>query len=497
MSYPLFHPACTRTPVQDLSAEQFAKEFPAESERIEFKEGVPLDRITKTAVAFSNTDGGVILLGVSDTGQIKGLELSGDKEIEIHNRLAPVIGLGDYQIHRLKAAGRDVAAIGVDRQRRAGHVAARRVRPAEQRPGQGTTWRIQPHPHGGSTRRLHSPPVRARPGSDGDRGEVRPDRRRPRATARGGLGVEHRRRSGPAQATAQGPRLPDRRRPRRAIERRRRPVPNQRSRHGARQGLCGGVPVPRRRPQLRPPGRVPGSTPRAGPQSRKVRPRRARLRYGDVGRRPPRTPSAASHRPSGGHRQRGRTSLLCRNWRGGTPRDSSGSSRRALPRRAAWRGHAGRYRREVRASQHPGHPHAPFLWRRRGCRARCRSHATPHGSELHVAAPLRSRRLIGDGHAAPRLRGDSRRTRAARADAGRRERRIGSAVFCRRAGIDRSGRKSQGCKAPASRCQRKNAHQRPGERVARGRRPREPRCAPPSSRSRLARTARHRLRDHL
>ena len=117
MSYPLFHPASTRTPVQDLSAEQFVKEFPAESERIEFKEGVPLDRIAKTAVAFSNTDGGVILLGVADTGQIKGVALGGAKEIEIHNRLAPVIGLGDYQIHRLKAAGRDVAAIGVDRQR--------------------------------------------------------------------------------------------------------------------------------------------------------------------------------------------------------------------------------------------------------------------------------------------------------------------------------------------------------------------------------------------
>ena len=100
-----------------------------------------------------------------------------------------------------------------------------------------------------------------------------------------------------------------------------------------------------------------------------------------------------------------------------TTRSESGAHGR-LPR--ARRGHAGRYRREVRTSKHPGHPHAPFLRRRRGCRARCRSHATPHGSELHVATPLRSRRRIGDGHAAPRLRGDSRRTRAARADAGRR-----------------------------------------------------------------------------
>lgn len=117
MSYPLFHPACGRAPVQDLSAELFAEEFPAESECIEFKEGVPLDRIATTAVAFSNTDGGVILLGVSDTGQIKGLSLSSGKEIEIHNRLAQATGLGEYQVHRLTVAGRDIAAIGVDRQR--------------------------------------------------------------------------------------------------------------------------------------------------------------------------------------------------------------------------------------------------------------------------------------------------------------------------------------------------------------------------------------------
>jgi len=117
MSYPLFHPACSRSPAKDLSAEQFAEEFPAEGERIEFKEAVPLDQIAKTAAAFSNTDGGVILLGVSDTDQIKGLSLSSDKEIAIHNRLAPVGGLGDYRIHRLRVEGRDVAAIGVDRVR--------------------------------------------------------------------------------------------------------------------------------------------------------------------------------------------------------------------------------------------------------------------------------------------------------------------------------------------------------------------------------------------
>ncbi len=116
MSYPLFHPACARPPATDLSSEQFAEEFPAEGERIEFKEGVPLDRITTTAAAFSNTDGGVILLGVSDAGSIKGLTLSSQKETEIHNRLSSITGLGGYKIHRLVVGGRDVAVVGVTRQ---------------------------------------------------------------------------------------------------------------------------------------------------------------------------------------------------------------------------------------------------------------------------------------------------------------------------------------------------------------------------------------------
>ena len=149
MSYPLFHPACSRSPAKDLSAEQFAEEFPAESESIEFKEGVPLDQIARTAVAFSNTDGGVILLGVSDTGQIKGLSLSSGKETEIHNRLAPVGGLGDYRIHRLRVEARDDAP------------APRRQRnDAHQRAGAGTARSRRPREPGGTPTPPRSQPAR-------------------------------------------------------------------------------------------------------------------------------------------------------------------------------------------------------------------------------------------------------------------------------------------------------------------------------------------------
>ena len=116
MTYPLFHPSCTLSPVDRLSAEQFVIEFPAEGEHIEFKEGVSLDGIAETAVAFSNSDGGVILLGVADRGAVKGVELSEAKETQIHNRLAQVADLGIYKIHRLTVDGRTVVAIGVNRQ---------------------------------------------------------------------------------------------------------------------------------------------------------------------------------------------------------------------------------------------------------------------------------------------------------------------------------------------------------------------------------------------
>lgn len=116
MAYPLLHPSCPLPSVDRLSAEQFAIEYPAEGMHIEFKEGVSLDGIAETAVAFSNSDGGVILLGIADSGFVKGVELSEAKETQIHNRLAQVADLGIYKIHRLTVDGRMVVAIGVNRQ---------------------------------------------------------------------------------------------------------------------------------------------------------------------------------------------------------------------------------------------------------------------------------------------------------------------------------------------------------------------------------------------
>ena len=115
MAYPLFHPSCGRAPAGALTAGEFAAEFPAESRHVEFKVGVSRDRIAEAAVAFSNADGGVILVGVSNDGTVPGVELGVDGETRLRNTLGGVRDLGPHRIHRLDVDGRTVVAIGVGR----------------------------------------------------------------------------------------------------------------------------------------------------------------------------------------------------------------------------------------------------------------------------------------------------------------------------------------------------------------------------------------------
>lgn len=115
MPYPLFHPSCGRPPAGALTAGEFAAEFPSESRHVEFKLGASRDRIAEAAVAFSNADGGVILLGVSNDGTVPGVELGVDGETRLQNTLGGLRDLGPHRIHRLDVDGRTVVAIGVGR----------------------------------------------------------------------------------------------------------------------------------------------------------------------------------------------------------------------------------------------------------------------------------------------------------------------------------------------------------------------------------------------
>ena len=111
----MFHPGCRLEPSGELTAEQFAAEFPAEGEYVEFKEGVSLARIAETAMAFSNADGGVILVGVTDRGLVKGADLGVSGDTRVRQALGQVRDLGRYRIYRLAVDGRVVVAISVGR----------------------------------------------------------------------------------------------------------------------------------------------------------------------------------------------------------------------------------------------------------------------------------------------------------------------------------------------------------------------------------------------
>ena len=115
MSYPLFHPRSEHAPRLVLTAEDFAHSFPAEDEYIEFKERISTSEIARAVVAFSNSDGGVILLGVSDDGTVKGFTLSGEREAKLHGLLSEIHDPGRYDILRVIVASKNVAVIAVER----------------------------------------------------------------------------------------------------------------------------------------------------------------------------------------------------------------------------------------------------------------------------------------------------------------------------------------------------------------------------------------------
>ena len=109
----MFHPRGGLDPAFELTGEQFAAEFPAEGQHLEFKEGLSERAVCETATAFSNAEGGVILLGVADDGTVRGTDLKPESETQLRNALQHVNNLGQHQLQRLVVDGRAVLAIGV------------------------------------------------------------------------------------------------------------------------------------------------------------------------------------------------------------------------------------------------------------------------------------------------------------------------------------------------------------------------------------------------
>jgi ATP-dependent DNA helicase RecG len=115
-SYPPFHPERPDLPLV-LDIDEFKREFPEEGEHVEFKTGLSRNQLQESVVSFSNASGGVILIGVSDTGEVVGKELDSGTADSIHQLMRDVHDPGRYAIHRVSVGGTGIVAISIARRR--------------------------------------------------------------------------------------------------------------------------------------------------------------------------------------------------------------------------------------------------------------------------------------------------------------------------------------------------------------------------------------------
>lgn len=113
-SYPPFHPERREIPLI-LGSDEFRREFPEESQYIEFKTGTSRNQLQETVVAFSNADGGVILIGVADDGRIVGRDLDAGTTDSIHQVMRDVHDPGRYSLHRASVDDKPIVVLSVAR----------------------------------------------------------------------------------------------------------------------------------------------------------------------------------------------------------------------------------------------------------------------------------------------------------------------------------------------------------------------------------------------
>jgi len=115
MAYPPFHPSSTAPDPLFMSSRGFAEAFPSESDFVERKSGFNRTAVQEAAVAFSNTEGGVILIGVDDSGAVVGRELTPGMQDDIHTAMREARDPGRYSLHELRVDARPVVVLSIAR----------------------------------------------------------------------------------------------------------------------------------------------------------------------------------------------------------------------------------------------------------------------------------------------------------------------------------------------------------------------------------------------
>ena len=115
MAYPPFHPSNSAPDPLFMSSDEFREAFPSESDFVERKSGFNRTAVQEAAVAFSNTEGGVILIGVDDSGVVVGRELTPGMLDDIHMAMREARDPGRYAVHELRVDDRPVVVLSIAR----------------------------------------------------------------------------------------------------------------------------------------------------------------------------------------------------------------------------------------------------------------------------------------------------------------------------------------------------------------------------------------------
>lgn len=98
-----------------LSLDEFRAAFPGESQHVEFKRGTSIEQLQSTAVAFSNADGGVIIIGVRDDGSIAARMLDAGTQDDIHQAMQAARDVGRYSLHELQVDAKPLCVVSIAR----------------------------------------------------------------------------------------------------------------------------------------------------------------------------------------------------------------------------------------------------------------------------------------------------------------------------------------------------------------------------------------------
>lgn len=111
--YPPYHPRSDEPPRLAWTDDEFRAAFRGEGDLLEFKQGVSATRIQEAAVAFSNTRGGVVVVGVTDEGEARGVAGGGEQKASLHRALRDARDVGRYEIHDAQVGDKGILAVAI------------------------------------------------------------------------------------------------------------------------------------------------------------------------------------------------------------------------------------------------------------------------------------------------------------------------------------------------------------------------------------------------